>query len=274
MAGCFSRPSMPVSSAKLFLNKTAERERATKMAVEKIRYQAGDKTFIGTLVYDERASGKRPLMLVAPNWLGVTDEAISRTQMMVADRYIGFVADMYGDGKVSAGPPEAAELADELRAAPFERRSRMSAALAALEREAEQRNIGDVSRKAVVGFCFGGGNALELARAGADVQATVCLHGDLITKAPASSIGKIKSRLFVLHGSADPVAAKDQRDAFEAEMDAVKAKWQMLTFGGLLHSFCESDADVPGIAEYNAPAARQSYRLLDQFISSSFEGDL
>ena len=57
-------------------------------------------------------------------------------------------------------------------------------------------------------------------------------------------------------------------------MDAVKARWQMLTFGGLLHSFCESEANVPGIAEYNAPAARQSYRLLDQFITGAFEGEL
>jgi dienelactone hydrolase len=244
------------------------------MAIEKIQYQAGGKTFIGALVYDEHARGKRPLLLMAPNWLGVTDEAINRTQMMVGDRYIGFVADMYGDGKVSAGPPEAAQLADALRAAPLERRSRMSAALAALVKESELREIGDVSRKAVVGFCFGGGNALELARAGADVQATVCLHGDLVTSAPASHVGQIKSALFVLHGSADPVAAKSQRDAFEAEMDAVKAKWQMLTFGGLVHSFCESEANVPGIAEYNAPAARQSYRLLDQFIARSFEGDL
>jgi dienelactone hydrolase len=265
---------MPVSSAKLFPKKAAKREEATTMAVEKIRYQAGGKTFIGALVYDERASAKRPLMLVAPNWLGMTDEAIDRTQMMVTDRYVGFVADMYGDGKVSAGPPEAAQLADELRALPLERRSRMSAALATLIKESEQRNIGDASRKAVVGFCFGGGNALELARAGAGVQATVCLHGDLITKSPATSVGQIKSALFVLHGSADPVAAKSQRDAFEAEMDGVKAKWQMLTFGGLLHSFCESDADVAGIAEYNEPAARQSYRLLDQFISNSFESNL
>jgi dienelactone hydrolase len=244
------------------------------MAVERIQYQVGGKTFIGALVYDEHAGGKRPLMLMAPNWLGVTEDAIKRTQMMVRDRYIGFVADMYGDGRVSLGPPEAAELADGLRAAPLERRSRMAAALAVLAGESERRGIGNVRRKAVVGFCFGGGNALELARAGADVQATVCLHGDLVSTAPANRVGQIKSALFVLHGSGDPVAAKSQRDAFEIEMDAVKARWQMLTFGGLLHSFCESEADVPGIAEYNAPAARQSYRLLDQFITSSFEGDL
>ena len=242
------------------------------MAVEKIRYQAGGKSFIGALVYDERTSGRRPLLLMAPNWLGVTDEAIERTQMMTGDRYIGFVADMYGDGRVSAGPPEAAELADGLRADPKERRLRISAALAALVQESEARGIGDARRKAAVGFCFGGGNVLELARAGADLQATVCLHGDLTTSDPATKSGQIKSALLVLHGSADPVANKSQRDAFEAEMDGVKAKWQMLTFGSLVHSFCESDAHVPGIAEYDAPAARQSYRLLDQFINDAFEG--
>jgi len=244
------------------------------MAVERIPYQVGDRAFVGALVYDEHASGKRPLMLMAPNWLGVTEDAINRTQMMVRDRYVGFVADMYGDGRISLGPPEAAELADGLRAAPLERRARMAAALATLENESERRGIGDVRRKAVVGFCFGGGNALELARAGADVQATVCLHGDLISTAPADRLGQIKSAILVLHGSADPVADKSQRDAFEIEMDAVKANWQMLTFGGLLHSFCESEANVPGIAEYNAPAARQSYRLLDRFITGADEGDL
>jgi dienelactone hydrolase len=242
------------------------------MAVEKISYQAGGKSFIGALVYDERVSAKRPLLLMAPNWLGVTKEAIERTQMMTGDRYIGFVADMYGDGKVSAGPPEAAGLADRLRADPKERRLRISAALAALVKESEARHIGDARRKAAVGFCFGGGNVLELARTSADIQATVCLHGDLTTKDPATKPDQIKSALLVLHGSADPAANKSQRDAFEAEMDGVKAKWQMLTFGGLLHSFCESDAHVPGIAEYNAPAARQSYRLLDRFITDAFEG--
>ena len=244
------------------------------MTVEKISYSAGGKTFIGALVYDETSSAKRPLMLMAPNWLGVTDDAIQRTQMMTGDRYIGFVADMYGDGKTSAGPPESAQLADALRNDPAERRLRITAALATLASESERRGIGDARRKAAVGFCFGGGNVLELARAGADLQAVVCLHGDLTTGQPATRPGSIKPALLVLHGSADPVSDKGQRDAFEAEMTAVQATWQMLVFGGLVHSFSESEAHVPGIAEYNAPAARQSYRLLDQFITDAFEQKL
>ena len=240
------------------------------MAVERIEYMANGKRFIGALVFDERAGGRRPLMLMAPNWLGVTEDAIKRTQMMASSRYIAFVADMYGDGKVSAGPPEAAELANSLRANPKERRLRIGAALSTLIEQGEKRGVGDVSRKAAVGFCFGGGNVLELARTGAELQAVVCVHGDLTTPLPVA-IGDVKASLLVLHGAADPVAPKAQRDAFETEMEAAKVNWQMMTFGHALHSFCEPESNVPGIAKYDEAAARQSYRLLDSFIVEAFE---
>jgi dienelactone hydrolase len=105
------------------------------------------------------------------------------------------------------------------------------------------------------------------------LQAVVCLHGDLDTSLPAKP-GDIRAALLVLHGSKDPVSPKSQRDSFEAEMDAAGAKWQMLTFGGLVHSFSESEADVSGVAEYDEAAARQSYLLLDQFIQNAFAGHL
>lgn len=240
------------------------------MKVEKVEYQAGGRRFIGALVYDETSKAARPLMLMAPNWLGVTKEAVERTKDLVGSNYVGLVADMYGDGKTSDGPPESADLADALRGNPQERRLRIGAALDTLIAESRKRGIGDASRVAAVGFCFGGGNVLELARTGAKVAATVCLHGDLTTIAPPVRPGTITSELLVLHGSADPAADKSQRDAFEAEMDAARAKWQMLVFGGLLHSFSEVETNVPGIAEYNEPAARQSYRLLQQFIADAF----
>lgn len=52
------------------------------MAVERVSYHAGGKRFVGALVYDERVTTRRPLLLMAPNWLGVTEEAINRTQTM------------------------------------------------------------------------------------------------------------------------------------------------------------------------------------------------
>lgn len=243
------------------------------MAVERVSYRASGKNFVGALVHDDRVGDKRPLMLVAPNWLGVGEDAIKRTQAMTGSRYIGFVADMYGDGKISAGPPEAAELADGLRGDVKERRLRISAAMSAFVEESDKRGIGNTSLKAAVGFCFGGGNVLELARTGADLQAAVSVHGDLNTPLLAAP-GDIKAALLVLHGAADPVVPKVHRDAFESEMEAAKAKWQMVTFGHVVHSFCEAEAHVPGIAEYNEPAARQAYRLIDEFIVDAFERKL
>jgi dienelactone hydrolase len=239
------------------------------LAVERIEYRAGSAACNGALVYDENVSVRRPLLLMAPNWLGVTDHAIKRAAAMAGGKYVAFVADMYGGGKIAAGPPEAAPLANALRADALERRRRIGGALDALRDESDKRKIGDLKRQAAVGFCFGGGNVLELARAGANIQAVICLHGDLLSPLPARP-GDIKAAVCVLHGSQDPVVPKKDRYTFEAEMEASGAKWQMLVFGGLLHSFCEIESDVPGIARYDAGAARQSYNMLDDFATAAF----
>jgi dienelactone hydrolase len=243
------------------------------VAVERINYQAGNTACTGALVYDEGASGRRPLLLMAPNWLGMTDDSIKRAAMMAGSKYIAFVADMYGDGKIAAGPPEAAPLANTLRADAPERRRRIGAALDTLRSESNKRKIGDLKRQAAVGLCFGGGNVLELARGGADLQAVICLHGDLLTPAPAKP-GDIKAAICVMHGAKDPVVPKYDRDVFEAEMEATGAKWQMLVFGGLLHSFCESESDVPGIACFDPGAARQCCAMIDDFATAAFDGKL
>ncbi|HTV30659.1 MAG TPA: dienelactone hydrolase family protein [Xanthobacteraceae bacterium] len=241
------------------------------MAVERIDYQAGSVTGKGALVWNEKISAKRPLLLVMPNWLGVTEHAIKRAQRMAGDKYVAFVGCMYGGGKTCEGPPTSQEWMMAVRSDRVEGRKRVNAALAALITEADKRGIGDRSKKAAVGFCFGGGNVLELARSGADLNAVVSLHGDLQTNMPARR-GDVKAAVFVLHGSKDPVAPKADRDALEAEMDGAAANWQLLDFGGRLHSFAEEETMMKGIAEYNAAAAHQTYRMLDDFIQDAFNG--
>ncbi len=242
------------------------------MATERITYTCNGRSFIGALVWNDKITGKRPLMLMSPNWLGVTPEAIQRTERMTGDKFVGFVADMYGDGKTVAGPPESMQLADAVRNDPLERRARINAALDTLTAEATKRGIGDATKRAAVGFCFGGGNVLELARSGTDVAAVIALHSDLVTPMPATTKGQIKCPVLIVHGSKDPVVPKADRDAVEAEMEAVGAKWQMLTFGGLVHSFCEEENPVPGIAEFDAAAARQSYAMIGRYIDDAFAG--
>ncbi len=242
------------------------------MRAEIIKYPMGALTAEGALIYDENVSGKRPALLMAPNWMGMTNGAIERGRLIAANRYVVFVADMYGAGTRPANFAEAADLANPLRADAVEQRKRIRAAFEAMIAEGQRRTLID-ERRAAVGFCFGGGNVLELARDGADIAAAVSIHGDLKTALQARK-GAVKAALLVAHGAPDPVAPKVDRDAFEAEMDAAGAKWQMVLFSGVLHAFTDQGADVPGVAAWDEPAARQTYALMHQFLADVFAARL
>ncbi len=241
------------------------------MKSETIIYAMGSLTAEGALVYDENVSGRRPAVLMAPNWLGVTDKAIARARLLAGDRYVIFVADRYGKG-VRPDFAGAAALANPLRENAAEQRRRVRAAYDTLIAEGTKRDLID-SRRAAIGFCFGGGNVLELARDGADLAAAVSIHGDLKTAAPARP-GAIKAALLVVHGAPDPIVPKADRDGFEQEMEAATAKWQMVVFSGLLHAYTDEDSAMPGIAAWNEPATRQTYALTHQFIADAFSGRL
>jgi dienelactone hydrolase len=242
------------------------------MKVETIRYSMSSLIAEGALVFEENISSRRPALLVAPNWMGVTDKAIERGKLLAGDRYVVLVADMYGQGVRPKDFGEAPRLANPLRANAAEARRRIRAALDTLVAEGKERNLID-DRRAAIGFCFGGGNVLELAREGADIAAAVSIHGDLKTTQPAAK-GAVKAKLLVAHGAPDPIVPKADRDAFEAEMDAAGAKWQMLVFSGIYHAYTDQGFDVPGVAGWDGPATRQTYAHAHQFIADAFAGKL
>src|SRR5262249_60614511 len=108
-----------------------------------------------------------------------------------------------------------------------------------LTRESDRRAIGDISRRAAIGFCFGGLNVLDLARTGADVQAVVSMHGTLATPQPARR-GDIKAAGLAVHGAADPGAPEAERDALEAGRTDAGRCWALLTFASGRHSFTDA----------------------------------
>jgi dienelactone hydrolase len=239
------------------------------MIVDTIISRSGGRSFHNALVYDDTARGPRPLVLISPNWMNVTPNAITLTKRIVGSRYIGFVVDMYGDGQCPDGPDAAGALANAVRADTDLRRARISAAFESFVAEAGKRLIGDRRKAAAIGFCFGGGNVLELARMGTELSAVVSVHGEFKTQQPAAP-GAVKAPILVLHGSMDPITPKPDRDLFEAEMDAAGARWKMVTYGGLVHSFCEEDANVPGVVMFDKDGARDAYRMIDAFLEQSF----
>jgi dienelactone hydrolase len=210
---------------------------------------------------------------MAPNWRGVIKPAIETGQMLAEEGYIVFVVDMFGEGNGPVGTEDPMEFLQPFMADVPGMRRRIAAALDTLTREADRRAIGDVSRRAAMGFCFGGLNVLDLARTGAEVQAVVSVHGTLATPQPAKR-GEIKAAVLAVHGAADPVAPKPERDAFEAEMTEAGARWAMLTFGSVVHAFTDPHVNMPGVAVYDEPATRHGYALAHAFIADAFAGKL
>jgi len=239
--------------------------------VDSINYEVSGLACGGRLVYDPAGATRRPLLLMAPNWRGVTSDAVERAKELAADRYVAFVADMFGDGNAPKGTENPLEFLAPLLNHPAETRRRIVAAFDVMSHEAERRGIGDLERRAAIGFCFGGSNVLDLARAGADVRAVVSVHGILATSMPAAT-GAVRAAVLVLHGADDPISPKAHRDAFETEMTAAGARWYALTFGKVVHSFTDPAANNPPISRYDEPATRHGYALAHAFIADAFAG--
>lgn len=239
------------------------------MVAEPLQYTVDGRTFEGVLVYDDTVLGERPGLVVAPNWMGINEQTITKAKKVAGENYVVLLADVYGSDIRPKDAEEAAAAAGPLREDRALLRARMEAALAAL-RENSKRAPLDTSQLAAVGFCFGGTAVLELARAGADIAAAVVFHGNLNTPQPAQP-GDIKASVLVLNGADDPVVPPEEVQAFEQEMRNAKVDWQLNNYGNTVHSFTNPNANRPGRAEYNPVVAQRAYTAMRDFLSESFE---
>ncbi len=238
------------------------------MQTRDIDYRDGTLEMSGLLAYDETLSGKRPGILVVHEAWGLGDHAMERARMLAREGYVALAADMYGGRRIASDLPQAMELIGELRTDPAKLRQRASSALAALK---TQPNV-DTSRLAAIGFCFGGTAVLELARGGADVKGVVSFHGGLQTAAPAEP-GAVTPKVLVCTGADDPMIPPAQVTEFEDEMRKAGADWQVIAYGGTVHSFTNPDAGktvkLDGIA-YNAQTDRRSWAAMRAFFDEIF----
>ena len=238
------------------------------MLTEKTTYLVAGSRFEGELIYLPAAS-RSPLLLMAPNWLGVTARAVDLGKQLASRGYVVFVADIHGVDRRPTGAENPMDFLAPLIDDPSVTRARINAAYEAMTKAVRERNVGNPDLRAAVGFCFGGANVLDLARSGADIAAVVSLHGNLKTRSPAR-VGEVKAAVLVAHGADDPIAPKVDRDAFEAEMSNAKARWTMITFGGVYHSFTDPNADRAPVSQFSAHASRYSFDLTHTFLSDAF----
>ncbi len=232
-----------------------------------VEYRQGDARLVGYLAYPKDAKGPLPGVLVVHEWMGLNDYAKRRADQLAELGYVAFAADIYGDGKIAADTKEAGALAGLYKKDRALLRARAAAGLATLK--AQPGVAGD--KVAAIGYCFGGGAVLELARGGAEVAGVVSFHGNLDTPMPQDA-KNIRAKVLALHGADDPYVPDEQVAAFEQEMRAAKVDWQLIAYGGAVHGFTNpaNGGDNSKGAAYNAAADARSWAAMRQFFTELF----
>ena len=234
-----------------------------------VEYKQGDTVLEGYLAYDNALKGKRPGVLVIHEWQGLGSYEKKRAEQLAALGYVAFAADIYGKGVRPAGPEQAAKEAGKYRGS--DRSLIRARGAAGMEKLAGFPQV-DPQRLAVIGYCFGGTAALELARSGANLRGAVSFHGGLNTPSAADA-GNIKGKILVLHGADDPHVKPAEVEAFHQEMRQAKVDWQMNYYGGAVHSFSnpKSGNDPAKGAAYNEKADRRSWEAMKLFFAEIFK---
>ena len=236
------------------------------MHVSNYIYYHGEQELHGHLAYDDLDDMPRPAVLVIHDWSGRNEFACQKAEMIAKMGYLGFAVDMYGRGRLGETVEEKQALMSPLVNDRRLLRARVCAALDAVTAMAEVDN----ERIAVIGFCFGGLCALDLARSGAEIVGAISFHG-LLNKPDELANHPIKAKVLALHGYDDPMVTPAQVNLFCQEMTEANVDWQVHMYGHTQHAFTNPQARDKQLGTiYNAVAARRSMQAMTDFLEELF----
>jgi len=233
-----------------------------------VEYKQGQTVLEGLSVYETTVQGKRPAVLIVHQWKGLGDYEKKRAEMLAQLGYNVFAVDIYGKGIRPNNPKDAAAEAARYKDDRALLRARVRAGLDQLK----GHPLTDAKRMAAIGYCFGGTTVLELARSGADISGAVSFHGGLNTP-NAGDAKNIRAEVLALHGADDPFVPAKEVEAFQEEMRQGGVDWQLVAYGGAVHSFTDWNAgnDNSKGAAYNERADKRSWEAMKQFLGELFK---
>lgn len=243
------------------------------MQNEPLNYQSKGVECHGMAVYDPRITQKRPGVIVAHAWRGQDEFARQKAAELAGLGYVGFAADVYGEGKTANSDEEAAALMIPLFKDRELLRERIVSAYDALKKHPHV----DPNKIGVIGFCFGGLTAIELLKSGSALKGVVSFHGllgetiDDIRANEMPIAEHLKGSLLVLHGDLDPLVSQEDIIKFRKTMTAANVDWQLHIFGHALHAFTNPLANDKGKGlVYNSKSATRSWIMMKNFFEEVF----
>lgn len=225
------------------------------------RYRQADTRLVGYRTADSARTGRRPAVLIVPDWHGAGPHPRARAHMVARRGWLGFVVDVYGQGRVIPEDADAAAEASRYYRDPALLYGRVRAAYDTVAADPDV----DPERIAILGFCFGGMAALEFARRGDPLVATASFHGTLIAHDPPD-VDRIRGSLLLAAGAEDEAVSDADLLAFEHELRSrADLDWQVVVYAGAPHSFT-----VPGTDAYRPAADRRSWAAFESLLTERF----
>ncbi|HKJ17609.1 MAG TPA: dienelactone hydrolase family protein [Xanthomonadales bacterium] len=212
-------------------------------ATKEFTYSGDGVEMTGFLAWDDSIDGPRPGVLVVHEWWGQNEYPRERAKMLAELGYTALALDIYGEGKQAEHPDDAGTF---MRAALQNlpgMRDRFNAAMQVLR---EQPTV-DAENIAAIGYCFGGGVVLHMARYGADLKAVASFHGSLgLGIAPEGEGSDVTARVVAYNGEADPWVTPEQIAGLSASMESAGAQFELVSLPGATHGFSNPAADING----------------------------
>jgi dienelactone hydrolase len=237
---------------------------------ENVTYTANGVTYSGFIAYDDNIKGKRPAILVVPEWWGLNDYGKMRVRKLAELGYIAMATDVFGNGKIAANPTEAQQLTTPFYKDPTLAKSLLDAALQKIK-DYPQTDQGNV---AAIGYCFGGYIVLNYAKLGADLKGVVSFHGGM-GGAPVDK-KLLKAKVLVCQGGSDKFVAQKDVDKFKHQLDSIGADNTLKIYANATHAFTNPDATATGKKfnmpiEYNPQADKDSWNDMKTFLGRVFK---
>lgn len=239
---------------------------------EEVIYYLGDTKLTGYLAYDASTNAQRPGVIIVHEWWGHNDYVRQRADQLAALGYTAFALDMYGDGKQANHPQDARAFMMDA----FNNMQRSEERFVAAKQLLEQHATTDDDNIAAIGYCFGGGIVLQMARNGMNLRGVASIHGNLAAHPNPAKKGAVKASVLVLHGADDSLIPAEQVETFKQEMQQAMVDYQFVAYPGAVHGFTNKAAtslgqqfDMP--LAYNAAADQQSWQALKEFLAEVFE---